>query len=282
MKIELPSGAIGTARKFKTGDLQDLADGMEDDQLATEGVFLLVRSSWIQVTDAGPYAEEVMAIGTQQPEWPRVLKGDTLGALLQTRVGSFRDGHIYEFDTECERCEEPIKWEVDLQSAVIDKVKRLPEASYEHLRSGEPLTTRLYNSESGERDGPVVSFRLQTVASEAPFNELRKKQLKQRRKSPKPNIVDQLASQVVSVEGQNLGNERRVWQWVHGLDLEVSLALQDDFEAADCGYETEIEIRCDQCRRRQKVDLPLQKSFLVPSRRNKKKTDDDDQDQQSF
>lgn len=271
MRIELPSGAIGKARKFKTGDLQDLADGMEDDDLSAEGIFLLVRSSWIEVVDPGPYAEEIMRHGTGQPEWPRVLKGDLLGALLQTRVGSFRDrGDMYEFDIECagDKCP-PIEWEIDLNEAILSRAKPLPESSYEHLRTGEPLTTKLY-------DGTEVRFRLQTTANEAPVDELRRQQLKQkRRKSPKPNMIDQLASQIISVQGKNLSNIRQIWQWVHALELQDALDLQQAFEAADCGYETEIEVRCNQCRRVQQVDLPLQTTLLVPRRRPKKSSPDD-------
>lgn len=281
MKIELPSGAVGVARKLKTGDLQDLADGMEDDELAMEGVFLLVRSSWLQCADAGAYSEDVMAYGTTAPEWPKVLKGDLLAALLQLRIGSFREGHLYEFEVPCEHNEKcpPIKWQIDLREDVLSRVKKLPESSFEHVRTGEPLITRLYNPETGKHDGPAVSFRLQTVENEGPINELRKKQIEQdRRKSNKPNLIDQLASQIVAVEGVRLSNERQVWQWVKKLDLDDALDLQDAFEAADCGFETELEVRCKHCRRTQKADLPLQKSFLVPSRRKRVVDKDKDKD----
>lgn len=280
MIIELPSGAAGSARKFKTGDLQELADGMEDDRLATEGIFLLVRSSWLQCSDPGPYPEDVMAYGTGTPNWPRVLKGDLISALFQTRIGSFRDGHMYQFDVPCEHNEKcpPIEWEIDLRELVSQRVKRLPESSLEHVRTGEPLVTRLYNPETQKHDGPAVSFRLQTVSNEGPIVELRKKQLDQnRRQSNKPNLIDQLASQIIAVEGQKLTNERQVWQWVQKLDLEYSLDLQAAFEEADCGYDTAVEVRCKQCRRTQKVDLPLQKGFLVPSRRKRAPEDEAEQ-----
>jgi hypothetical protein len=276
MRIELPSGASGQARRLKTGDLADLAEALEDDQLGDEGAFALIRSAWLQVDDPGPYPEDVMAFGTAQPDWARVLKGDLVGALLQIRIGSLREGYTYEFDVPCEHSKKcpPIKWEIDLRESIIAKVKRLPDTSRDHVRSGEPLVTHLYNPESEQHDGPAVSFRLQTVAAERPIEELRKKQLEQkRRKSNQTNVIDQLAAQITKVEGQSLQNERQVWQWVRALDWDDALDLQAAFEEADCGYETEIEVMCKQCRRPQQNDLPLQKSFLVPSRRRSKADD---------
>jgi hypothetical protein len=291
MKITLPSGFSGIARKFKAADLQALVDQMDDDtdELSDAGLSSIVKGAWQETTDPGPYSD--MSTGDIRPRWDRMLKGDLVGMLFQIRVGAFRNGREYDFVFRCSSCGKRNEWTIDLVKHVLQRVKELPQSSYQHLATGDPLETRLH-------DGTTVLFRLQKSDHEKPFHKLRRQQVrKKQRKSLEINAIDRVAMQIVGVfepppgwepggENQNLKGQRgrelpfhsnvqRIWQWVHDLDLDDLYDLQDDFEQADCGYHTDIKVRCvkEGCRWEQVVDVPLQRTFLVPTRRSSKKTE---------
>lgn len=262
MRIVFPSGFCGEARKLRGHEIQAVADRIEEDATIADGsstIAPLLAGVWLGTTDPGPYS--FVTAGETSPEWSRLLKADVIGALFQVRVGSFRDGHIYQFPAQCPACKKRYDCDVDIKAVILDKMKPVPEATCEAIRKGEALTAHL-------SDGRAVKFRMTTMADDMPAAKLRKQLVRAGvRGNDSMTIVDHVAMMVVSVEGQNHMDPKRVWLWARELDLDELYGLTDQFDAQTGGYDTVINAKCPHCKHIQELDLPLGRTFLDPRRR---------------
>jgi len=267
IKIVCPSGFAGEARRWKGLEVIKLADSLEDDEdIPDGGMSHLLHGPWETTTNTGPY--RFITEGTTKPDWSRMLKGDILGALYQMRIGSFRDGANYDFDFQCERprCRKGTPWTIDLHT-ILEREQKLPKESFDAMREGVDHRTTLF-------DGTELSYKLGSTAIEKDMNALRKQQVARGdRLSKTSGMIDAIAAQVSTVAGARLDIRER-WKWASELDLDDLIDIADKITGSDCGYETEIEVKCMHCNWVQGLDLPLGKSFLVPTRgRRSKKAD---------
>jgi hypothetical protein len=248
--LQAPSGLVGDVRKIKGTELIKLAERVDD--TGPDGGFGTVLSGcWLCTTDPGPYS--FVQAGDAKPDWSRMLKGDTLYAFVFMRQISMPDGDDYDFDVHCEECRRRYGWTVQLSKLAV---KKLPAASGERVRAGEPFEARL-------PDGRVVRFGLQTIAQEAPITKLMRQQKRQQ-----ATMIDALVGQIISIDG--VGPDIRArHRAVSDLDMDDLYGLREQFDEHDCGLETSIQTRCTnrECRWEQDVNLPLGRTFFARRRR---------------
>jgi phage FluMu protein Com len=264
MRIVCPSGFSGQARKLRGSELQTMADRIEEDSTISDGgttIAPLLSGVWLETTDPGPYSF-MTASDTTTPDWLRMVKADVIGALFQVRVGSFRDGHLYTFTTQCPACKKRYDCDIDMQKVILDKANPIPETTLEALKSGAALSAKLV-------DGRAVKFRLTTMGDDIAHAKIRKQLVRRKeRANDTTNIIDQLAMMIVSVEGLTQLDPIRAWKWARDLELDDLYSLIDQFDAQSGGYDTMIDARCPHCKHLQEIDLPLGRSFLDPRKRS--------------
>ena len=262
IKIVCPSGFAGEARRWKGKEVTKLADELDaDEDIPDGGMSFLLSGPWEQTIETGPYS--FVKEGDTKPAWRRVLKGDVLGALYQMRIGSFRDGDTYDFDFQCDKCKKKTPWTLKL-STILAREQKLPDASRQALIDGVDLIGKLF-------DGTPVTFKLGTIDLEAAMNKYRAQLIRQKKRvSKQQGIVDAVAAQTVTIDGKRLDIRER-YSWASDLELDDLIDLADQFSEADCGYDTEVEVRCEHCRWVMEIDLPLGRSFLVPARGRRKR-----------
>lgn len=260
--LETPSRLAAKVRKIKGAELNALAQ--ESDEATADGGFgTVIGPCWIETVDVGPYP--FLRAGDAKPPWSRMLKGDMLYTFIYLRRISMPDGNTYDFDVQCEECQERYPWTLKLTDL---PVKRLSQESFDRLRSQRHFEAKL-------SDGRRVSFNLQTIAQEDDIAALMKRQ-----KREKATVVDILAAQTVEIEGVNT-DMRAKWRFLADLDMDDLLNLQEQFEAVDCGIDTAIKTRCTnrRCRWTQDINLPLGKSFFARRRRAEKPIPEEDESQ---
>ncbi len=246
--IVCPSGLAGEIRglKGKEGAL------LSDRSTARAGALFerLLSNCWLSTTDAGIY--ELPEIGVL--DWSKVLVADRFYALLQIRARTF--GDEYAFSVQCANpaCRERFEWSLNLQEL---PVVPLPEAAKAAFKAGNRFETTL------PRDGRRVWFRLMTGADEA-----RAAQLLRAGGGAGP-LLTALALRIVEIDGVAAQGKRK---FLDELELADAAALLDQFDAADGGVETDIQIECPVCAGVQDVQLPFERGFFLPTARGKTAT----------
>lgn len=245
-------------RKIKGAELNALAQA--SDEAANEGGFgAIIGPCWVETLDTGPYTSNIVCLGSDKPNWNRLLKGDLLYAFVHLRRLSMPDGDTYDFDVQCEECKDTYGWTLKLSNLPVQK---LSDESKKRMQAQKRFEARLLS------DNRRIAFDLQTVAQEEEIAKLMKQQKRER-----ATLIDVLAAQAVEIEGINPDIRAR-WRFLTDLDMDDLLDLQSKFEEADCGLDTAIKTRCTKtkCRWVQEVNLPLGKRFF--SRRRKFSTDE--------
>ncbi len=270
MLIECPSGLKGEARRIKGREIQAIADKLADDEDVSEaGLISVLNGCWTNTIDPGPYG--YVSVGTTQVPWRRILKGDLIPALLNIRVGSFRDGKDYTFVARCSACKKPFRWTIDITKELLARTRPLSKEGLAHLEQGGAdleMDLEMMPDEGGETNVIPVKYRLANLERDKDATKWKRQQLRRKeRRSKEEIIIDQLANQITSVDGKKL-NHRDRWQWVRNLDAQSIYDLRDHFEAAECGIDTSVTVQCERetCEYEFDVDLPFGPSFLDPSR----------------
>ena len=272
MLIECPSGLKGEARRIKGREIQAIADKLADDEDVSEaGLISVLNGCWTNTIDAGPYG--YISTGNIQVPWRRVLKGDLIPALLNIRVGSFRDGKDYTFLARCSACRKPFRWTIDITTELLARSRPLSEEGLAHLEQGGAdlsMDLKVYPEEdiNGEPRIVPISYRLATLERDKDAEKWKKQQLRRKERRTKEEIIiDQLANQITRIDGKKL-NHRERWTWVKELGSQEIYDLRNHFEAAECGIDTSITVKCERgiCEYEFDVDLPFGPSFLDPSR----------------
>jgi hypothetical protein len=266
---QLPSGLTIAHREWKFKDMRRWAkvaqDGGKNDDLLVEASVSTLES----VIDPGPYA--FLGKRTTVIDASRLLKKDVLWWVYRVRAASFPEdpkhgltGEDYVFDWTCH---------VDKKHVVAPKaiklcdlrVKPLPEASVEHVRTGKDFTHKMPG-------GEVVSFVLPTVGIDKPLDQLTKRRTTELRRTQKgakavePTMAEIVACQVTRVSslGENQSLERRA-EYIDDLSIREWASLKNAITAAAPEIYQTVDCICDECGAKTEVRLPLTPGFFFPT-----------------
>ena len=238
--ITCPSGLSGRLRGMKVREEKILVDR----KLAKSGTQLdeLLAACWEETIDAGPYTFE-----GPRPDWSAVLQGDRFYTLLQLRALTY--GPEYSFAVTCRevRCRARILWELDLHDLPVRPLAGKQRDLFLH---GNRFPALLPDAQK------KVAFRLLTGADERRLPALK-------RQAGDRLLSATLAFRLVEVEGVAPKDKRR---FVEELSLADARHLGEEFQQADCGVETSIDIECPECFAVQAVDLPFDADFFLPTK----------------
>ena len=237
-----PSGLKGEVRKLKVKEANMLADAAGIRRGTT--IDEILRSVWLGCTDPGPY----------QPrpdgglDWSKVLICDRFFTVVQVRIATY--GPDYAFPVQCtaQTCREKFEWELDLNELDFKKV---PDASIAKFAAGNRFETIIPST------GRRVTFKLQTGEDEA-------KAAKLARGRREEIMTMALAARIVEVDGVHNNDKLR---FLDNLDMDDSVALIDQMDAADGGLETSVEVECPACGNVMEVAVPFGRDFWLPSKR---------------
>lgn len=238
--ITCPSGLSGVVRGMKVREERILVDR----KLAKSGGQLgeLLAACWEDTLDPGPYSFE-----GGRPDWSKVLLGDRFYALLRIRCATY--GADYGFAVTCREatCRARIDWEIDLREL---HVHTLPHASREAFLGGNRFRTHLPDADRH------VIFRLLVGEDEKRLPHLR-------REAADRLLSASLAYRIVEVEGLEPKDKRR---FLEDMTMRDAAYLSTEFERVDCGVETSFEIECPTCMAIQRVEIPFDQDFLLPTK----------------
>ena len=246
MNIVCPSGLAGEIRglKGKEGKL------LSDRSAARAGATFekILAGCWLGTTDPGVY--DVPAIGPL--DWSKVLVADRFYTLLRIRALTF--GEEYAFAVQCANaaCRDRFEWALDLTQLPVTPLSDTARATF---RAGNRFETRL------PRDGRKVWFRLLTGADEVRASSV----LKTGRDGM---LMTALALRILEIEDVPDHEKRK---FLDEMEMADATALLDQFDEADGGVETGLEIECPACLGVQDVQLPFERGFFLPTLATKTK-----------
>jgi hypothetical protein len=243
--ITCPSGLVGEVRGFKVKEANILADKAALKKGTAYDTIL--SGCWLNTVDPGPYP---WLEAGKPVDWSKALVCDRFYALLQIRAATFGEDYAFKLKCQNSACGEAFEWEIKVADLPI---KQLPEFSKDVLRGG---STRFETTLS---DGKRCWFKLLNGAAEAAAaNSMR---LANGRR-----IVFSLMQRIEEVEGVPRAQLSR---YLDDLDLGELFSLVEQFDEADGGVETLIDVECPHCGTTQGVQLPFGQDFFSPP---KKKT----------
>lgn len=240
--IVCPSGLAGEIRglKGKEGKL------LSDRTAARAGALFekILAGCWLSTSDPGIY--DLPDGGAV--DWSKVLVADRFYTLLQIRAQTF--GHDYAFSVQCTSpaCRERFDWSLNLRELPVVPLSDAAKAAF---KAGNRFETTL------PRDGRKVWFRLMTGADEVRAASVL-------RAGRDGMLITALALRICEIENVP-DHERR--RFLDELDMADAATLLDQFDQADAGVETTIEVECPACFGIQDVELPFERSFFLPTAR---------------
>jgi hypothetical protein len=245
--IVCPSGLAGEIRGLKGKEGKLLSDRTAARAGATFEKIL--AGCWLTTTDPGIY--DLPDGGAV--DWAKVLVADRFYTLLQIRAHTF--GNDYAFSVQCQSpaCRERFEWTLNLQEL---PVVPLSDASKAAFRAGNRFETTL------PRDGRKVWFRLMTGTDEVRAASVL-------RAGRDGMLLTALALRICEIENVPDHDRRK---FLDELDMADATALLDQFDQADAGVETTLEVECPACLGVQDVELPFERSFFLPTAKTAGKT----------
>jgi hypothetical protein len=240
MNIVCPSGLAGEIRGLKGKEGKLLSDRSSARAGAT--FEKLLAGCWVATTDPGIY--ELPDTGAL--DWSKVLVADRFYALLMIRALTF--GNDYAFSVQCQSaaCRERFEWTLDLQELPVVPLSDAAKAAY---RAGNRFETTL------PRDGRRVWFRLMTGADETRAASV----IKAGREGA---LLTALGLRILEIESVPEHDKRK---FLEDMEMADAAALLDQFDQADGGVETSIEVECPACLGVQDVQLPFERGFFLPT-----------------
>lgn len=252
LTVELPSGMKGRVRGLKTKELELL--GNQKAMRTGEAMEDILQACWVETIDFGP------AYRGGKFTWEEALQGDRFKALLDARRATYwhpEDGELsLDFDIQCERCGEKVKWSVWLGDL---RAQPYPQASLHKHLAGEPFEALV--------GGRKVQYRLVTGKEEKKLNELIRTE-----KSP---LVASLAYRMTDVEG--IGSDKHdIRKWLREVDVMDVTLFREEFDKVGGGVDTTLDVEC-RCGGRTTVELPFgTRDYWLPKKpgspRPKKRT----------
>jgi hypothetical protein len=237
--IVCPSGLAGEIRGLKGKEGKLLSDRSSARAGATFEKIL--AGCWLATTDPSIY--EFSDDGTLN--WSKVLVADRFYTLLQIRAQTFGDDYAFSVQCATDACRERFEWTLNLQELPVVPLSDAAKAAF---RAGNRFETTL------PRDGRKVWFRLMTGADEVRAASV----LKANRDA---TLITALGLRIVEIEGVP-DQERR--KFLDDMEMADATALLDQFDQADGGVETTIEVECPACFGIQDVQLPFERGFFLP------------------
>jgi|SRR6185503_1122771 len=239
--IVCPSGLAGEIRGLKGKEGKLLSDRTAARAGATFEKIL--AGCWVGTTDPGVYELPDGAV-----DWSKVLVADRFYTLLQIRAQTF--GNDYAFSVQCQSpaCRERFEWTLNLQELPVVPLSDAAKAAF---KSGNRFETTL------PRDGRKVWFRLMTGADEVRAASVL-------RAGRDGMLLTALALRICEIENVPDHDRRK---FLDELDMADAAALLDQFDQADAGVETTIEVECPACLGVQDVELPFERGFFLPTAR---------------
>lgn len=237
--IICPSGLAGEVRGLKGKEGKLLAD--RSAARAGSTFEKLLSGCWLQTTDPGIYEVPEGAV----LDWGKVLVADRFYTLLQIRALTFGDEYAFSVQCQSATCRERFEWQLSLKDL---PVRPLSDAAKASFKAGNRFETKL------PRDGRKVWFRLMTGADEVRAAQA----LKAGRDGM---LLTALALRIVEIESVP---EKEKRAFLDDMEMADATALLDEFDEADGGVETTIEIECPSCLGVQEVELPFERGFFLP------------------
>jgi hypothetical protein len=237
--IVCPSGLAGEIRGLKGKEGKLLADRAAARSGATFDKIL--SGCWLATTDPAIY--ELPESGAL--DWAKVLVADRFYTLVQIRALTF--GSDYEFGVQCQSssCRERFDWTLNLADLPVRHLSPQAKAAF---RESNRFETTL------PHDGRKIWFRLMTGADEARAATV----LKSNREGL---LLTALALRIVEIDGVASADKRK---FLEEMEMADAAALLDEFDQADGGIETTIEVECPVCAGVQQVQLPFERGFFLP------------------
>ena len=240
--IVCPSGLAGDIRGLKGKEGKLLADRAA--ARAGSTFEKILSGCWLSTTDPGLYdVPEGAAL-----DWSKVLVADRFYALLQIRALTFGDDYAFAVQCQSPGCRERFEWTLNLKDLPVRPLSPEAKAAF---KAGNRFETKL------PRDGRKVWFRLMTGADEV-----------RAAAALKPGrgdmLITALALRIVEIEGVADGEKRK---FLDEMEMADAAALLDQFDEADGGVETAIEVECPACAGVQEVQLPFERGFFLPRTR---------------
>lgn len=238
--IVCPSGLAGEIRGLKGKEGKLLSDRTSARAGATFEKIL--AGCWVATTDPGIY--DLPADGPL--DWSKVLVADRFYTLLQIRARTFGDEYAFSVQCQSQACRERFEWTLNLQEL---PVVPLSEAAKVAFKAGNRFETTL------PHDGRQVWFRLMTGADEVRAASV----LKAGRDG---TLLIALALRILEIEDVPDHDKRK---FLDDMEMADAAALLDQFDQADGGVETTIEVECPSCLGVQDVQLPFERGFFLPT-----------------
>jgi len=244
--IVCPSGLAGEIRGLKGKEGKLLSDRVA--ARAGSTFEKILAGCWLSTTDAAIYdVPERAAL-----DWSKVLVADRFYALLQIRALTFGDEYAFAVQCQSASCRERFEWTLNLKDL---PVRPLSDAAKAAIEAGNRFETKL------PHDGRRVWFRLMTGADEVRAASVL-------RAAKDGMLLTALALRIVEIEGVPDTDKRK---FLDEMEMADAAALLDQFDEADGGVETSIEVECPSCMGVQEVQLPFERGFFLP--RSKGRTD---------
>ncbi|HYM97540.1 MAG TPA: hypothetical protein VET26_09570 [Candidatus Sulfotelmatobacter sp.] len=244
--IVCPSGLAGEIRGLKGKEGKLLSDRVA--ARAGSTFEKILAGCWLSTTDAAIY--DVPERGAL--DWSKVLVADRFYALLQIRALTFGDEYAFSVQCQSASCRERFEWTLNLKDL---PVRPLSDAAKAAIKAGNRFEIRL------PHDGRKVWFRLMTGADEVRAASVL-------RAAKDGMLLTALALRIVEIEGVPDTDKRK---FLDEMEMADAAALLDQFDEADGGVETSIEVECPSCMGVQEVQLPFERGFFLP--RSKGRTD---------
>jgi hypothetical protein len=240
--VDCPSGLQGRVRGLKARELNLLSD--RKSVRSGEVLDRILRACWTETLNKGPYTFE------GDPDWETLLQCDRFTALIKIRVATYPD-EPYPFDVMCQNaaCGSKIEWEVDLDKDL--PVRPLPAQSIEHVAKGTFFETLV--------GGKKVQWALQTG----------KEEKKATKRKTQITLTQALTLRIRQVD--DVIDPRLIERWLQDQEMAECRKLMQEFEEADGGIDTTVDVECQSCLVEQDVDLPFSEEFFMP-RVDRKKT----------
>jgi len=250
--VTLPSRAQVDIRPIRIAEENKLASAAKGAHALDRALEEVLSACVPAVVDPGPYG--FLEVGSR-PDWRRMLSGDRFVAMIELRKISYRDGHLlYAMDLACPggRCPR-FDYMIDLDRELVRR--DLDDEAYRRVAAGEPFEATI----AARR----VTFQLGTGQTEETAKALRKQH-------PARPMACLLRARLLDVEGVE---RRDILDWIDGNNLAKAYPglssqdgedLRDALDRAECGIDTEVDIRCEHCGSEYAIDLPFDSGFLLP------------------
>jgi len=241
--IICPSGLAGEIRGLKGKEGKLLAD--RSAAKAGSTFEKLLSGCWLKTADPGIY--DVPEGETL--DWSKVLVADRFYTLLQIRSLTFGDDYAFSVQCQSAGCRERFEWELSLKELPI---RPLSEAAKEAFAAGNRFEARL-------KDGRKLWFKLMTGADEM-------RAASALRNGRDGMLLTALALRIVEIESVADKDKRT---FLEEMEMADATALLDEFDEADGGVETSIDVECPHCMGVQEVELPFERGFFLPRARKR-------------